>query len=297
VLNRSCWRSSYWLFQAEKHCKLETARDAFGTVYEYVGDVCRASICDSFAEMAEPDIKIPLADLLQLEMRGHRPAIVGAVLQNDRTPEVGHLLEMVFPVAPDFGSKDGAQTNIRSDTAIEIAHERADECPVDQRVGQGHFRLGTISIRNGRNHGKTQSGIYATTFMFLISVPQARCLSRGRRCSIIEELFAPAQSPDPCAGSRWLSLEIAAVNQPASIDPDMTVDEIMRRLPATIRVMIRNRMLCIGCPIGIFHTVADACDAHRVELDVFSEELLEAMRADPMANAPSAFQGDAVMAT
>jgi len=92
-------------------------------------------------------------------------------------------------------------------------------------------------------------------------------------------------------------LEIAALNQPASIDPDMTVDEIMRRWPATIRVMIRNRMLCIGCPIGIFHTVADACDAHRVELDTFSEELLEAMRTDPMANAPSAFRGDAFTAT
>lgn len=49
--------------------------------------------------------------------------------------------------------------------------------------------------------------------------------------------------------------------------------------------MIRNRMFCIGCPIGIFHTVADACDAHRVELDAFSVELLEAMRADPDGNA------------
>lgn len=86
------------------------------------------------------------------------------------------------------------------------------------------------------------------------------------------------------------------MNQPASIDPDMTVDEIMRRWPETVRVMIRNRMLCIGCPIGIFHTVADACHAHRVDLDAFSEELLGAMRIDPMANAPSAFQGDTTMA-
>lgn len=79
------------------------------------------------------------------------------------------------------------------------------------------------------------------------------------------------------------------MQRPETIDPDMTVDEIMRRWPATIRVMIRNRMLCIGCPIGIFHTVADACDAHQVDLESFSEELLEAMWADPMANAPSAF--------
>lgn len=86
------------------------------------------------------------------------------------------------------------------------------------------------------------------------------------------------------------------MKQPATIDPDMTVDEIMRRWPATIKVMIRNRMLCIGCPIGVFHTVADACDAHRVDLNAFRKELLDAMRTDPAANAPSAFQEDRAMA-
>ena len=76
----------------------------------------------------------------------------------------------------------------------------------------------------------------------------------------------------------------------------MTVDEIMRRWPATIRVMIRNKMLCIGCPIGVFHTVLDACAAHRVDLESFSKELLEAMGSDPVANAPSAFGGERIAA-
>jgi len=84
-------------------------------------------------------------------------------------------------------------------------------------------------------------------------------------------------------------LETPAVNTPETIDPDMTVDEIMRRWPATISVMMRYRMLCIGCPIGIFHTVADACNAHRLDLAAFSADLLEAMMSDPVANAPSAF--------
>lgn len=77
--------------------------------------------------------------------------------------------------------------------------------------------------------------------------------------------------------------------KPVEIDPDMPIDEIMRRWPATIRVLIRNRMLCIGCPIGIFHTVADVCDAHRVDEQKFAQELLAAMRGDASANAPSAF--------
>lgn len=85
--------------------------------------------------------------------------------------------------------------------------------------------------------------------------------------------------------------------QPASIDPEMTVDEIMRRWPSTIRVMIRNEMLCIGCPIGIFHTVADACHAHRVDLAAFSEELIEAMNTDPMAQGRSVFLDDRTTAT
>ena len=57
--------------------------------------------------------------------------------------------------------------------------------------------------------------------------------------------------------------------KPSAIDPDMSVDEIMRRWPATIRVMIRHRMLCIGCPIGIFHTVADAAAAHAIDEATF----------------------------
>lgn len=68
------------------------------------------------------------------------------------------------------------------------------------------------------------------------------------------------------------------------IDPDMTVDEIMRRWPATIRVFIRNRMLCVGCPIGIFHTVKDACEAHDLDEESFSQELLATMRDDADAS-------------
>lgn len=75
-----------------------------------------------------------------------------------------------------------------------------------------------------------------------------------------------------------------------SIDPHMTVDEIMRRWPATIRVFMRNRMLCIGCPIGVFHTAADAARAHHLDEEQFASELLAAMRAEDEAKAPSIFE-------
>jgi hybrid cluster-associated redox disulfide protein len=72
----------------------------------------------------------------------------------------------------------------------------------------------------------------------------------------------------------------------------MPVDEIMRRWPATIRPFLHHRMLCVGCPIGVFHTVADACEAHGVDRDVFEVDLLAATRAAPLAE-PSAAGGEA----
>jgi hybrid cluster-associated redox disulfide protein len=55
------------------------------------------------------------------------------------------------------------------------------------------------------------------------------------------------------------------VKQPSPIDPDMVVDEIMRKWPATVAVVLRYKMLCVGCPIGTFHTVAEACLEHHVD--------------------------------
>ena len=47
---------------------------------------------------------------------------------------------------------------------------------------------------------------------------------------------------------------------------DMTVAEIMSRWPATIGVFMAYEMRCIGCPIAIFHTLAEAAREHRLDL-------------------------------
>lgn len=56
-------------------------------------------------------------------------------------------------------------------------------------------------------------------------------------------------------------------------EPNITaatpVDGIMRRWPATIRSFLDHRMNCPGCPIACFHTVADACREHYVEVEDF----------------------------
>ncbi|WP_353828475.1 hypothetical protein [Mesorhizobium sp.] len=41
--------------------------------------------------------------------------------------------------------------------------------------------------------------------------------------------------------------------------------------------MIRHRMLCVGCPFGTLHTVADACREHEISEEDFVLELEAAM--------------------
>jgi hybrid cluster-associated redox disulfide protein len=48
------------------------------------------------------------------------------------------------------------------------------------------------------------------------------------------------------------------------IEMDTLVDDVMRESSATIRVFLDYRMKCVGCPIGCFHTVQDACREHGV---------------------------------
>lgn len=49
------------------------------------------------------------------------------------------------------------------------------------------------------------------------------------------------------------------------LDPDMAMDEILERWPSAMRVLIDHGMLCIGCPIGAFHTVPEACAAYDID--------------------------------
>mgnify|MGYP001062984032 CR=1 FL=1 len=63
------------------------------------------------------------------------------------------------------------------------------------------------------------------------------------------------------------------MKQRSSIDPDMVVDEIMRKWPATVAVVLRHKMLCVGCPIGTFHTVTEACREHQVDEGRFIADL------------------------
>lgn len=57
----------------------------------------------------------------------------------------------------------------------------------------------------------------------------------------------------------------------------LSMDDIMRRWPATIRVILRHRLLCVGCPIAPFHTIEDAVREHGLDGVRLREELLAAV--------------------
>lgn len=57
---------------------------------------------------------------------------------------------------------------------------------------------------------------------------------------------------------------------------DLSVKEIMDRWPRTASAFIARRMHCVGCPIGPFHTLADAAMEHQLD----AAELLEVVQRE-----------------
>lgn len=64
------------------------------------------------------------------------------------------------------------------------------------------------------------------------------------------------------------------------LDPDLTTEELMRRWPQTVVVLIRHGMLCVGCPIAGFHTLTEACNEHAVDEEIFLRDLEQAIAAN-----------------
>lgn len=64
---------------------------------------------------------------------------------------------------------------------------------------------------------------------------------------------------------------------------DLTVGEIMRQWPSTIGVFIDLHLHCIGCPIGVFHTLADAAHEHGIKLAELVAEVSVAIDTDARA--------------
>lgn len=63
-------------------------------------------------------------------------------------------------------------------------------------------------------------------------------------------------------------------------DPYLPIDEIMRRWPQTIPVLIGRRMLCVGCALAPFHNAIDAAIEHDIDEDAFLADLRRVLDED-----------------
>ena len=71
--------------------------------------------------------------------------------------------------------------------------------------------------------------------------------------------------------------------RPVSLDdPDLTLSQVMATWPATVAVFLRHRMLCVGCMVTPFHTIADACAEYHLSEDAFREQLRKAAGLPPV---------------
>jgi hybrid cluster-associated redox disulfide protein len=58
---------------------------------------------------------------------------------------------------------------------------------------------------------------------------------------------------------------------------DLVVRQIMERWPGTMAVFIDHGMHCVGCPIGVFHTLADAAEEHGIPLGLLEKDVIAAI--------------------
>jgi hybrid cluster-associated redox disulfide protein len=64
-------------------------------------------------------------------------------------------------------------------------------------------------------------------------------------------------------------------------NPDLPLQLLFDRWPATAKVFLSHGMLCFGCPIAPFHSVIDACGEYQLNEDSFRAALAAAVSAKP----------------
>ena len=57
------------------------------------------------------------------------------------------------------------------------------------------------------------------------------------------------------------------------IRPDTLVDDLLTAYPQAAEVFVNRAMMCVGCTISSFHTLAEAAAVYHLNLDAFLAEL------------------------
>jgi hybrid cluster-associated redox disulfide protein len=82
-------------------------------------------------------------------------------------------------------------------------------------------------------------------------------------------------------------MEDQAMRAPRLDDPDLPLAEIVRHWPTTVSVFLARGMLCVGCVIGPFHTVDDACEEYGLDPETLLAELRAAVSSGVATEPPA----------
>ena len=61
------------------------------------------------------------------------------------------------------------------------------------------------------------------------------------------------------------------------IDPEMTLQELLKQHPRATVMFIARRMLCVGCPAQAFHTLEDVARIHGSTINDLCADLRDAI--------------------
>lgn len=65
------------------------------------------------------------------------------------------------------------------------------------------------------------------------------------------------------------------------IDGTTTVKEVLINHPGVISFFIRRKMLCVGCPAEMFHTIKDVANNYGLLLEELLKDIQEVIDAQP----------------
>lgn len=68
------------------------------------------------------------------------------------------------------------------------------------------------------------------------------------------------------------------------INPDISVDVFLTDHPQAANVFVAHAMACVGCPLGGFHTLAEAAAIYDLDLCTFLREIRQEIGGDSKTN-------------
>ena len=66
----------------------------------------------------------------------------------------------------------------------------------------------------------------------------------------------------------------------ATITADMTIGEVLKKYPESLKVFLSHGLMCVGCAVARFENIRQGATAHGIDVDALIEDLNNAVADD-----------------